>query len=175
MEMLSSIAWFCSLCWYSTGRDLSHLLPVPETRLTLCLQGLLCNLCNMPAPAAHSQSPTWGSLSARSPVTCPSFCLALPAQVKLAECHLTIKNNREEGDGRHSIGHLKWAQHWLLSNPWCEVGYRFPYSFPLCLPHLWRHKMFDREEPKRLICHMLPKSYSWEHQRSQDINNSSAK
>lgn len=64
VEMLSNVAWFCVL-WSP-----SHTLPVPETQFTSCLGGLVCNMCNMPAPAALSQLPRRGSLSAGSLATC---------------------------------------------------------------------------------------------------------
>lgn len=81
VEMLSHIARFCVL-W-----SLSHPLPVPETLIMLYLWGLVRNMCNMPAPAALSQLPRWGSLSAGSQL--------LPlwrAQEKRAECHLSIRS-----------------------------------------------------------------------------------
>lgn len=48
VKMLSNVARFDCLCWYSAGRRLSHLLLVPETPLTSCLGGPVCNMCDIP-------------------------------------------------------------------------------------------------------------------------------
>lgn len=76
---------------YSTGGGWSHLLPV-QTGSHHDSGGLAGITHSMPAPAGHSQLPTWGSLLAGSPATGPFFCRALPAQGKLAQCHLPIKS-----------------------------------------------------------------------------------